>query len=70
MQILQELNDVEIIWLLFFLHPTIGGDKEFREKHKDILKSVHAHIGVSQDILDKDALQRSYKEHLERLGLI
>ena len=70
MQILQELNDIEIIWLRSYQDPTLGGDKEFREKHKDVLKSVHAHFGVSQDVLDKDALQRSYKEHLERLGLI
>lgn len=70
MQILQELNDIEIIWLRFYLYPTIGGDKEFREKHKDILELVHATIGANQEVLEKDALQRSYKEHLERLGLI
>jgi len=69
-QILQELNDIEIIWLRFYLHPTIGGDKEFREKHKDILETVHATFEASQDVLDKYAFQRSYKEHLERLGLI
>lgn len=70
MQILENLNDVEIIWLRFYLEPTIGRDEEFRNKHKEILEPVHAYIGANQETLDKDALQKSYKEHLERLGLI
>ena len=70
MRILQELNDIEIIWLRFYLCSTIGGDEEFREKHIGILEIIHATIGASQDVLDKNALQKSYKTHLERLELI
>jgi len=70
MHLMQELNDIEIIWLRFYCYPTIGGDKEFREKHKDILQPIPAYIGVDQQTLDKYALQQSYKAHLERLGLI
>jgi hypothetical protein len=68
--LLQELNYIEIIWLRFYYVPTLGGDKEFREKHKNILEPIRAYIGAEQHILDKSALQKSYKEHLERLGLI
>jgi len=70
LQILESLNDAEVIWLRFYLNPTIGGDEEFREKHKNILEPVAATIGSSQDEIDKDALQSSYTDHLERLGLI
>lgn len=70
LRILGEINDIEVIWLRFYLIPTIGGDTEFREKHKEILKSVIATSGASQSILDKSALQDSYKEHLTQLGLL
>ena len=70
MYLLQELNDIEIIWLRFYYVPTLEGDKEFREEHKNILEPIPAYIGADQHILDKSALQKSYKEHLERLGLI
>ncbi|NNI31481.1 hypothetical protein [Pasteurella multocida] len=70
LNILDELNDEEIIWLRFYLHPTIGGDEEFRDKHQETLRLARAYIGAEQEELDKSALQDSYKEHLERLGLI
>lgn len=70
LKILQELNDIEIIWLRSYLEPSVRGDKKFREKHKDILRPVPAYLGVDESTLEKAALQDSYKEHLERLGLI
>lgn len=70
LKILEELNDVEIIWLRFYLNPTMGGDAEFRNKHKDILKPVTKVMGAPQSIRDKGTLQDSYKEHLVRLGLL
>lgn len=70
MQLLEELNDIEIIWLRYYLINTLGGDEEFREKHKAILDPVRAYIGADQATIDKDALQNSYKEHLVRLKLI
>jgi len=69
-RLLGELSDVEVIWLRFYADPTMGGDQEFRELHQDILEPVAAHMGSSQEELDKSALQKSYKAHLERLGLI
>lgn len=70
LKILQELNDSEIIWLRFYLNPTLSGDAEFREKHKNILKPVRAYMSADNETLTKAALQKSYKEHLERLELV
>jgi len=70
MRLLGELNDIEVLWLRFFHVPTIGGDTEFRERHRDILSSRQAHLGSSQEELDDHALQQSYQEHLIRLGLV
>lgn len=70
LRILNDLNDLEVIWLRFYLHPTISGDKEFRSKHEAILSPVFATMGSSQDVLDKSSLQDSYKQHMVQLGLL
>ena len=70
LRILGELNDIEIIWMRFYLDPIMGGDTDFREKHDHILNPVPAHSGSSQPELDKSTLQNSYKEHLTSLGLL
>jgi len=70
LNILNELNDIEIIWLRFYLHPTHAGDEEFRQTHANILAPVPLEIGASQAETEKSALQQSYKEHLARLGLL
>ncbi len=70
LMLLQELNELEVIWLRYYLHPTFGGDEEFREKHKVVLEPIHVLFGVDRSLVEKAALQDSYKEHLERLGLI
>jgi hypothetical protein len=70
LKILGEINDVEVIWLRFYLVATIGGDKDYREKHESVLKPAIACIGAPQEDLDKSALQESYKEHLGQIGLL
>lgn len=70
LKLLNELNDQEIIWLRYHLNPAIGSDAEFYEKHKNILEPIHAYYGADDTLLEKAALQDSYKEHLERLGLV
>jgi len=70
LRILGELNDVEVIWLRFYLNPILNGDTEFREKHNHILNPVGAHLGSVQPLIDKSILQNSYKEHLASLGLL
>ena len=70
LRMLGELNDSEIIWLRFYAVPVIRGDKEYREKHDNILARPKAFIGSPQQEHDKLALQQSYKAHLERLNLL
>lgn len=70
LRILGELNDIEVIWLRFYLNQIMSGDKEFREKHSLILNPVAAHMGSAQPEIDKSTLQNSYKEHLASLGLL
>ena len=70
LRILDEVNDIEIIWLRFYREPTMGGDEEFRQTHRNLLKSVPATLGSSQETLDKSTLQESYKEHLFQLRLL
>ncbi|MFA5345896.1 MAG: hypothetical protein WC315_06465 [Candidatus Omnitrophota bacterium] len=70
LRMLSEINDIEIIWLRFYAWPTLMGDEEFRDKHKEILEEKIAFIGAAQGDCDKAALQESYKEHLVRLGAL
>lgn len=70
LNLLSELNDEEVLWLRFFLEPTFGGDQEFREKNKEVFEPANAFIGAQESELDKSSIQKSYKEHLERLGLV
>ena len=70
LRVLGELNDIEVIWLRFYLEPTIEGDDEFREKHKNILTPIMASVPDPPSVLEKEALQDSYQEHLSQLGLL
>lgn len=70
LRILGEINDLEVIWLRSYLNPTMGGDKEFRNKHQELLAPRIATMGSSQPEIDDETIQRSYKEHLEQLGLL
>lgn len=70
LNLLSELNDEEVLWLRFYLEPTIDGDQEFRNRHKDVFDLARAYIGAPESELDKSSVQESYKEHLERLGLV
>lgn len=70
LRLLGELNDLEIIWLRFYLNPVMAGDEAFREAHSEVLKPVAATIGGPARDVDQEALQRSYKQHLAQLGLL
>ncbi len=70
LRILGEINDIEVIWLRFYLLPQLDGDHEFREKHAAVLEPVAAHLGSDQPTIDRQALQRNYLQHLESLGLL
>lgn len=70
MRLLGELTDVEVIWLRSYAVPTIGGDEEFRNLHEQVLQPKAAYIGSPLEVVEAEALQKSYRDHLIRLGLI
>ncbi len=70
LRILGELNDIEVIWLRYYLEPYLSGDEEFRDKHKSILAPIMASFSDPPSVGEKEALQGSYKEHLSQLGLL
>lgn len=70
LKLINELNDIEIIWLRFYLHPTISGDEEFRVKHKDVFDEKKRYSHKNEKEFIDYIVQDSYTEHLERLGLI
>jgi hypothetical protein len=70
LRILGEINDIEVVWLKFYLVAGLPGDEDFRRKHADILQIPQAYMGAPQDVLDKNALKDSYLQHLAKLGLL
>lgn len=70
LRLLGETNDIEVIWLRFYLFPYLNGDHDFREKHKAVLAPVTAEYGSDQSTQDKRALQQNYLQHLVSLGLL
>ena len=70
LRILDEINDIEVVWLRFYREPYFQGDEAFRETHGEVLNPVVATIGASREKLNKATLQESYKEHLAQLGLL
>ncbi|MCL2024181.1 MAG: hypothetical protein FWG78_00135 [Coriobacteriia bacterium] len=70
LRILNELNDIEILWLRYYFGLSIGGDKEFQTKHENVLVSADKSMPPSDRTRDKKALQDSYREHLLQLNLL
>lgn len=71
LRILGELNDIEVIWLIAYARGFyLGTRSEFQARHANVLAPTATHLGSSQPERDKEALQQSYKLHLERLGLL
>lgn len=71
LRILDELNDIEVIWLLYFQkRRTQKEADELKDKYPDILKSIHVMHKAPQPAKNKRTLQDSYKEHLLQLGLL
>ena len=54
---LNEVSDVEIVWLRFYREPTLGGDGEFRKRHENVLAPATATLSSSRNERDKAALQ-------------
>lgn len=69
LRMLGEINDIEVIWLKYYLDLTMAGDEAFANKHANVLEPILAGMSDPPKIHDKEALQKSYKEHLVQLGL-
>lgn len=70
LKLLNELNDIEVIWLRYYQDTRVTADEEFREKNKEILNQRKRYQKKSEKELIDYLLQDGYTEHLERLGLI
>jgi hypothetical protein len=71
-RILNEINDIEVIWLRSFCIDVsiINSDPDFRKRHQNLLNEIIAHMGSPREVFDKQALQKSYKDHLTHIGLL
>jgi len=70
LRLLGEVSDVEVIWLRFYMVPTLGDDEEFRDRHSAVLAPAVSTMGSPQKEHDRAALQHGYKQHLAQLGLL
>jgi len=70
LRLLQELNEIEIIWLRSYCTISNEIDVAFRNKHINVLTPISASKGSDNQTHNKAAIQSSYQEHLERLELI
>ena len=69
-KILQEINDVEVIWLKFHKIKSLDESNAFRKKHKNIFTPDRVYLRSDKATLQKAALNENYSTHLERLGLV
>ena len=71
LKILDDLNDIEVIWLQYFQKKRTQKEaSELQDKYPDILKPIRITQKTPQSVRDKSTLQDSYKEHLSQLGLL
>ena len=70
LKLLDQINDIEVVFLRYYLRPTFGGDDEFRGKHENVLSPVIAPIEGPEQLKKKKAFQDSYRKHLVDLGLL
>ena len=71
LRILDEINDIEVIWLRYYGESLSFGEvSEFAKTHEAVLTPVLAYMNDSLEERIKQTLQDSYKEHLAQLGLL
>ena len=70
MRILDEINDIEVIWLRYYGEPTMGGDEDFQKRQAEVLRPAVAALNSSRDEYDKQTLQESYQDHLAQLNIL
>ena len=71
LKMIQELNDIEIVWLCYYGYGNEFDIRtEFYEKHKNVLKEIKVYLGDGKEIANKEAIKKSYIDHLARLKLV
>lgn len=71
LSILGELNDLEVLILKSkTAHRMDPKHSEFWEAHEDALTSPRAHMGSTQEEIDKNTIYQTHKSHLVNLGLL
>lgn len=67
--LLGQLSDPEIIILKSYDRETCQ-DEEFHQKHEEIIIGPRAHLGSSQEEVDKHSIYQTHRKRLEDLGLL
>ena len=70
LRILDEMSDVEVIWLRLYGEPYWQDAQAFTETHKEVLAPAVATLGGPLEVQRKSVLQGNYKEHLAQLSLL
>ncbi len=70
MRILEELNDIEVITLRYYLHSEKDGDETFRKRYQNIYSVPQLSMDSTDEESEKGAVQMSYRVHLSSLGLL
>jgi hypothetical protein len=70
LSILQQINDIEILWLQYYYLRYSSKLKNFMEKHKNIFEKKYTYTHSSDKELIEEALQKRYIDHLSELHLI
>lgn len=70
LQLLQEITDVEVIWLRYYANYYTEDFRAFGELHKDVLSNVIVATNADEETYRKQALQEYCCQHLERIGLL
>lgn len=71
--LLGQLNDAEVVILrskLALTREDFDLDSEFRDKHEQLLAPDTTHMGSSEEEFEEAALKKSYRTHLQDLGLV
>lgn len=71
--LLRELTDPELLWLVYYSVPVTYSSEfhdRLRRTHPEIFEPASASLNASDDERDRRALQESYKNTLERYGLL
>lgn len=68
--LLGQINDIEVILLFFYQKLSEGIQKEYAEKHKDVIYVPPVAIGSTPEEYQRAAIHDSYKDHLVQLGLL